>query len=143
MAPDLDLSSPEGGSVNYGINPDLCSLSYVSVDDAARAITESGRGSNLAKIDIKNAYRMIPVHPEDRLLLGMVHVGGRPLRRRDAPLRATVGSKDLHGRSKRTRMGDSTGRRREAVSLPGRLPNRGSAGIGPMRGGPAQAAKHL
>ena len=72
----LDLSSPEGGSVNDGINPDLCSLSYVSVDDAARAITESGRGSNLAKIDIKNAYRMVRVHPEDRLLLGMVWEDG-------------------------------------------------------------------
>ena len=68
----LDLSSPEGWSVNDGIDPDLCSLSYVSIEDAARAIVESGPGSKLAKIDIKNAYRIVPVHPEDRLLLGMV-----------------------------------------------------------------------
>ena len=27
----LDLSSPEGRSVNDGIRPDLCSLSYVSI----------------------------------------------------------------------------------------------------------------
>ena len=31
----LDLSSPEGLSVNDGINPDWCSLSYVTVEDAA------------------------------------------------------------------------------------------------------------
>ena len=57
----LDLSSPEGGSVNDGIDPDLCSLSYVTIDDAARAIVESGPGSLLAKIDIKSAYRIVCV----------------------------------------------------------------------------------
>ena len=30
-----------------------------------------GSGSLMAKIDIKSAYRLIPVHPRDRLLLGM------------------------------------------------------------------------
>ena len=50
---------------------DLCSLSYVSVDDAVRAATRLGQGALLAKVDIKSAYRMVPVHLEDRLLLGM------------------------------------------------------------------------
>ena len=67
----LDLSWPDGHSVNDGIDSDLCSLSYVSVDDAARAATRLGQGALLAKVDIKSAYRMVPVHPEDRLLLGM------------------------------------------------------------------------
>ena len=30
----VDLSSPHGASVNDGIDPDLCSLSYFSVDEA-------------------------------------------------------------------------------------------------------------
>ena len=30
-----------------------------------------GRGSMLAKIDITQAYRNVPVHPKDGLLLGM------------------------------------------------------------------------
>ncbi len=30
-----------------------------------------GRGTLLAKVDIQNAYRNIPVHPDDRWLLGM------------------------------------------------------------------------
>ena len=71
----LDLSSPEGRSVNDGIRPELCSLSYVSVDDAARMATRAGQGALLAKVDIKSAYRLVPVHPEDRLLLGMAWNG--------------------------------------------------------------------
>ena len=71
----LDLSSPEGHSVNDAISPDLCSLSYISVDDAAKAVTRVGRGALLAKVDIKNAYRIVEVHPEDRLLLGMQFEG--------------------------------------------------------------------
>ena len=71
----LDFSSPEGFSVNDGISPDLCSLSYITVDDAAEAVTRMGRGALLAKVDIKNTYRMVEVHPEDRLLLGMQFEG--------------------------------------------------------------------
>ena len=68
----VDLSSPEGASVNDGIDPCLCSLTYVTVDDAARSVVGAGRGAFLVKADVKQAYRMVPVHPEDRLLLGMV-----------------------------------------------------------------------
>ena len=31
-----------------------------------------GRGTQLAKVDIKSAYRNVPVHPDDRWLTGMV-----------------------------------------------------------------------
>jgi len=65
-----DLLSPQGHSVNDGIDPALCSLSYTSVDDAAAEISAMGRGTLLAKLDIKNAYHIVPVHPEDRPLLG-------------------------------------------------------------------------
>ena len=67
----LDLSHPENYSVNDVIDPELCSLSYTSVDHAARMIVAQGKGALLAKLDLESAYRMIPVHPEDRLLLGM------------------------------------------------------------------------
>ena len=67
----LDLSHPEGRSVNDGIEPELCSLSYSSVDEAVRLIREKGTGAQLAKLDLESAYRMTPVHPDDRLLLGM------------------------------------------------------------------------
>eukprot|EP00731_Ephydatia_muelleri_P012479 Em0006g1373a len=67
----VDLSSPHGSSVNDGIDSELCSLSYVSVEDVASIILRLGRGTLMAKVDIKSAYRLLPVHPEDRLLLGM------------------------------------------------------------------------
>ena len=34
-----------------------------------------GRGTLLAKLDIKSAYRLVPIHPSDRPLLGMVWRG--------------------------------------------------------------------
>ena len=67
----LDLSAPEGRSVNDGIQNELTSLTYVSVDDVVSEIVKRGRGSLIAKMDVKRAYRNIPVHPQDRHLLGM------------------------------------------------------------------------
>ena len=67
----VDMSSPEGTSVNDGIAKELATLSYISIQDVAREIVELGKGTLLAKIDIKSAYRVVPVHPEDRPLLGM------------------------------------------------------------------------
>ena len=67
----VDLSSPHGLSVNDGVDKDLCSLSYVSIDHVADGILRLGRGSLMAKVDIKQAYRIIPVHLDDRLLLAM------------------------------------------------------------------------
>ena len=67
----VDLSAPENHSVNDGISPESCSLTYTTVECAAELIMKRGRGALLAKIDIESAYRNVPVHPEDRFLLGM------------------------------------------------------------------------
>lgn len=67
----VDLSSPRNASVNDGISPDLCSVKYATVDCALLFIRQLGRGSLLAKLDLKSAYRMVPVHPDDRRLLGV------------------------------------------------------------------------
>ena len=67
----VDLSSPEGASVNDGISREMCSLSYVSIDSIVDCILKLGKGALMAKIDIKQAYRNIPVHPMDRYLLGV------------------------------------------------------------------------
>ena len=60
-----DLSYPPGESVNDGISPDLCSLSYSSVEEVAKVMAHYDRGGLMAKIDIESAYRLIPVHPDD------------------------------------------------------------------------------
>ena len=67
----MDLSSSEGASVNDGIHKELCSLRYASLDDALRLMARLGPGTQLVKMDLKDAYCMVPVHPEDQHLLAM------------------------------------------------------------------------
>ena len=67
----VDLSSPHGFSVNDGVSEALCSLRYPSFDLAIKLLLRQGQGALLSKLDIKEAYRMVPVHREDWLLLGM------------------------------------------------------------------------
>ena len=67
----MDMSYPDKASVNEGIDPSLCSLLYVIIDDAVTMMLKKGGGAQLAKVDLERAYRMVPVHLEDRQLLGM------------------------------------------------------------------------
>ena len=53
----IDLSAPENHSVNDGIAPESCSLSYTTVDCAAELVRSRGRGALLAKLDIESAYK--------------------------------------------------------------------------------------
>ena len=71
----VDLSSPRGHSVNDGISPSLCSLDYASIDDAVNLIMQLGPGTQLVKMDLSNAYRIVPVHPDDQPLLGITWQG--------------------------------------------------------------------
>ena len=67
----IDLSHPSNHSVNDRIPKPLCSLSYTTIDSAICQILKLGRGTLLAKTDIKHAFRLLPVHPSDRHLLAM------------------------------------------------------------------------
>ena len=67
----MHLSYPPGGSVNDGIPIEEYSLKYISVDTAMDAAMALGRGALMAKIDIKSAFRICPVRPEDWPYLGM------------------------------------------------------------------------
>ena len=57
--------------MNDGIEKELCSLKYSSVEMAVKWIIQLGPGALMAKLDIESAYRIVPVHPDDRHLLGM------------------------------------------------------------------------
>ncbi len=46
-------------------------MSDVSVDSVADVIVSLGKGALLAKCDVQSAYRVVPVRPADRRLLGM------------------------------------------------------------------------
>ena len=65
----VDLS-PDGHRVNDGIDKELCGLSYVS--DVVECSLSIGTGAFMAIFGIKQAYKNVPVHPDDRCLLGMV-----------------------------------------------------------------------
>ena len=65
-----DLSFPEGASINDGIDSRFCSIQYMSVDKIAKAAQSLGAGTLMAKLDIQAAYRLVPVHPDDRSLMG-------------------------------------------------------------------------
>ena len=71
----LDLSSPRGQAVNDGIDQTEYSVHYSSFDEAIDLVRYLGKGSTMAKIDIKHAFRLCPVRPEDYQLLGMFWEG--------------------------------------------------------------------
>lgn len=57
--------------MNDHVSREFASLHYISVDNVVQRILQSGPGTLLAKIDIRQAYRNVPAHPDDRHLLGM------------------------------------------------------------------------
>ena len=65
-----NLSSPIGTSVNDYIDPSITAVSYTSFDDAVTLVSGLGPGALMAKSDIKSAFRLLPVHPDDFNLLG-------------------------------------------------------------------------
>ena len=65
----MDLSQPEGHSINDSISKDEFPTQYVHFDVATEYIMAMGRGCLLCKVDIKHAYRLLPVRPEDWPLL--------------------------------------------------------------------------
>ena len=67
----LDLSSPEGHSVNDGIPKPPFTVQYVSIDAFIDGIMSLGPGALMAKFDVASAYRNVGIHPSDRPLLGM------------------------------------------------------------------------
>ena len=65
------LSYPQGTSINDGISSENSSVHYATIQDAIRFIKLAGPGCFLAKTDIKNAFRIIPINPRDYHLLGI------------------------------------------------------------------------
>ena len=57
--------------VNNAIDPKMSSLTYTKVDDLANEAAQMGKGTLMAKMDVEEACRIIPIHPDDRQLLGI------------------------------------------------------------------------
>ena len=65
------ISSPHGSSVNDFISKDTYTLHYATFDQALALVAQHGRNALMAKLDIKNAFRLCLVHPADLELLGI------------------------------------------------------------------------
>ena len=59
----IDLSHTHNHSINDGIPSSLCSIKYITIDSAINQILSLGKGKMMAKINIKTAFRLLPVHP--------------------------------------------------------------------------------
>lgn len=69
------LSYPEGASINSNIDRKFCSVNYTSFDEAVHLIQDLGKHCKLFKMDLKNAFRLLPIAPEDFELLGIMFNG--------------------------------------------------------------------
>ena len=65
------LSFPQGSSINDSIPSEFSLVSYATINDAISALKRAGKGCFMAITDIKSAFRIIPVDPDDHPLLGM------------------------------------------------------------------------
>lgn len=64
------LSYPSGSSVNDFIDKSLCSVKYSSFDKALCMLANLGPGAQIARLDIKSAFRLLPIHISEFELLG-------------------------------------------------------------------------
>lgn len=64
------LSYPAGSSLNDFIDPALCTVQYTSFDEAIHMVQDLGKGCLLGKSDIKSAFRLLPVSPDEFDQLG-------------------------------------------------------------------------
>ena len=96
------LSFPSGRSVNDNIPAGNATLRYTAVTDIFEAVRRAGRGAVLIKRDLKDAFRMIPVAPQHRWLLGFSWRGNHytekclPFGLRTAPFLFNLFAEGLH-----------------------------------------------
>lgn len=69
------LSYPPSFSINEQIDPQFTTVTYTSFDTVVQTISKLGPMALLAKVDIKNAFRLLPIYPGDFELLG-IYING-------------------------------------------------------------------
>ena len=69
------LSFPSGNSVNDKIPPHRTAVQYASIQDAIDLVRSVCPKAFMAKTDVKKAFRILPIHPEDRHLFVFVWRG--------------------------------------------------------------------
>ncbi|XP_062590566.1 uncharacterized protein LOC134252145 isoform X1 [Saccostrea cucullata] len=75
MIHHLSYPTKQVGSVNAGISDDSAAVHYAGIDDAIGYIKEIGVDAFCCKTDIRSAFRILPVSPNDYELLGFMWEG--------------------------------------------------------------------
>lgn len=75
MIHHLLLRYKKEGSVSAGISDEAASVQYSGINDAILCIKDIGDTAYCCKTDIKSAFRILPVVPEDYELLGFYWEG--------------------------------------------------------------------
>lgn len=66
-----NLSYPYGASaVNFNIPREACHVKYATIEEACKLIRDHSPAAFMAKSDIKEAFRLIPIHPSHYHLMG-------------------------------------------------------------------------
>ena len=67
-----DLSFPEGNSVNEHISRENATVQYESIENVIQLIKKFGKVALMAKLDVEDGFRNIPIHPSDHHFLGFI-----------------------------------------------------------------------
>jgi hypothetical protein len=67
----MDLSGDLRGTVNSFIRDEDASVEFTNVDEVVECVLRCGKGALISKFDIKDAFKIVPVHPSDLPLLGI------------------------------------------------------------------------
>ena len=65
----MDLSQPRGQAINEGIAKEDFAVQYSHFDDATKLVRDMGKDCLMSKLDIKHAYRLLPVRSDQWHLL--------------------------------------------------------------------------
>ena len=71
----VNLSHPVDRSVNHLIYREATHVAHSSTGDAAHVMHFLGCNALMAKLNVKEAYRIVPIHPDDRRFLAVCWQG--------------------------------------------------------------------
>lgn len=89
------LSYPFQASVNDFIDDEYCTVQYSSFDQILEVIAKLGKGVLLGKMDIKSAFRLLPIQPSDFDLLGF-RIAGLSFYYKTLPMGCSISCALLH-----------------------------------------------
>ena len=75
----VNLSAPDGHSVNDFIEKEVSTtLTYFSINNIAQVVLQFRKGTLLGKMDVKEAFRLVPVTPQTDYSLVWYGKGAQP-----------------------------------------------------------------